>query len=60
MRFLRRFVINLLSVAVFGFVLYLIVPDVMGAVYQAIWILFGPLFLLIIVVPAIPNRRKLR
>jgi len=57
MHFLKNFLINLFWLFVFGLVVYLIFPDIIGMVYKAIGQLFGPLVILLIIVAALPSRR---
>lgn len=58
MRFLKNFLINLFWLFVFGLIVYLIYPDIIGMVYKTIGQLFGPLVILMIIVAALPGRRS--
>lgn len=58
MRFLKNFLFNLLWLFVFGLAVYLIFPDIIGLVYKTLGQLFGPLVILMIIVAALPNRKR--
>jgi hypothetical protein len=56
-QFLKNFLINLYWLFVFGLIVYLIYPDIIGMVYKTIGQLFGPLVILMIIVVALPSKR---
>ena len=58
MTFLKNFLRNLILIAVLGLVIYLVAPDMVIGVAEAYWTILGPIGLLLIVVFAIPNKRK--
>ena len=59
MNFLKRLVLNLVLLAIMLVVLYFVMPDVMGAVYQLYYAILGPgLVLLVLIAAAMPNRRR--
>lgn len=59
MNFMRKFLFNLVVLVIMLAVLYFIMPDIMGAIYQLYYAILGPgLLLLVLVVTAMPNRRR--
>jgi Na+/serine symporter len=58
MEFLKNLLRNLAILIVIGLVLLIISPDLMKQVYQFFGALFGPLVILILIVGALPRRRK--
>lgn len=61
MHFLKNFFINLGSIFLIGLITYLIFPDIMKAVFQTYFQLFGPLAMIILIAYSLPrNWRKKR
>lgn len=61
MDFIKRFFINLLALGAVFLVMYLIFPEMMKLVYQAMGALFGPAILVLLVVAAcLPGRKRRR
>lgn len=58
MRFLKDFLRNLGLLLVIGLVLYVLFPDIMRQVFQIYGALFGPVVILIIIVAALPRKRR--
>lgn len=58
MKFLKKFLVNLLVLLVLFVLMYLFSPDIFGMVYKTIGQLFGPLVILMIIVAALPGRRS--
>ena len=59
MNFFRKFLFNLVLLAIMLTVLYFVMPDIMGAIYQAYYAILGPsLLLLLLVVTALPGGRR--
>jgi preprotein translocase subunit SecY len=58
MNFFKDFIRNLLILAVIFIVLLIAAPDFMSQVYGLLGGLFGPLLILIVVVAALPKRRR--
>ena len=59
MDFLRKFFFNLVLLVMVLAALYFIMPDFIGAIYQAYYAFLGPsLLLLILVVTALPGGRR--
>jgi len=57
MRFLMDFLGNLFWLFVIGLLLFLVFPDLIRQVYNALGNIFGPLAILMIIVAAIPRRK---
>lgn len=57
MRFLKNFLVNIFWVFVFGLIVYVIFPDIIGLAYKTLGNLFGPLVILMIIVASLPGRR---
>ena len=58
MQFLKNFLKNLGFLVVIGIVLFFVAPDMMRQVFDAFGQLFGPLAIIMIIVAALPSRRK--
>ena len=58
MQFLINFLRNLLLLLVLCAVLYLFFPDLLGQVFNMFGQLFGPLAILLIIVAALPGRKR--
>ena len=58
MQFLKNFLKNLGFLLVIGIVLFFVAPDMMRQVFGAFGQLFGPLAIIMIIVAALPSRRK--
>jgi len=58
MAFLKGFVRNLLFLAGLGLIIYLIEPEMVKGAFEAYWMILGPIGILLIIVVAIPLRRK--
>lgn len=55
---LLKFIGRLALLAALFFGLYLVFPDLMGAAYQSLWNILGPLVILLLVAAALPLRRR--
>ncbi len=60
MRFLKDLLRNLAILIGILIVIYLISPDIMGQVFELYGSLFGPLAILILIIFALPRRRRSR
>jgi hypothetical protein len=60
MDFLKGFLRNLALLAVLGFIIYLIEPDMVRQVTEAYWMILGPVGIILVIVAAIPQKRKAR
>jgi hypothetical protein len=60
MAFLKGFFRNLAFLAGLGLIIYLIKPEMVKGAFEAYWQILGPIGLLIIVIAAIPQRRRTR
>ncbi|HBO33526.1 MAG TPA: hypothetical protein DD636_02095 [Anaerolineaceae bacterium] len=60
MEFFKNFLKNLGLLVVLGVVLLLVAPDMMRQVYDAFGQLFGPLVIVMIIVAALPRRKRTR
>ena len=58
MDFLISFIRRLLFLAIIFIILLFIAPDLMSQVYGLLGVLFGPLLILIVVVAALPKRKR--
>jgi len=58
MKFLKNFLRNLVLLIVIGLGLFLVFPNMMNQVFQLFGMLLGPFALIIIVVAALPNKRR--
>jgi hypothetical protein len=59
MDFVSKLLYNLGLLAVLGIILYVAFPEIMGGVFQASLLIYGgPLIILMLVVYALPNRRR--
>jgi len=60
MSFLKRLLINLAFLIGLGILLLVFFPDMMKQVYQMLGELFGPLVILMVIVAALPRKRRSR
>jgi hypothetical protein len=60
MRFLLDFLTNLGLLFVIGLALLFLFPDMMKTIFQMYGALFGPVLILIIIVMALPRKRRNR
>lgn len=60
MSFLKNFLRNLCILIAIGLAMLILFPDLMGQVFQLFGALFGPVVILLLIVAALPNRRKNR
>ncbi|MPM37318.1 hypothetical protein SDC9_83928 [bioreactor metagenome] len=60
MQFLKDLIRNLLILVVIGVVLYLLYPTMMGQVFQVYGSLFGPVAIILLVVFALPRKKRSR
>jgi len=58
MKFLKTFLRNLSFLFLFGSILFIIAPDMMKQVFQLYGALFGPLVIVIIIVTALPRKKR--
>lgn len=58
MTFVKDLLRNLALLAVIGLVLFLLFPKMMAGVFQTYGALFGPFIILILVVFALPQRKR--
>lgn len=58
MQFLKDFIRNILLLVIIGVVLFALFPKIMGQVFELYGALFGPLVLIILVVAALPRKRR--
>jgi hypothetical protein len=60
MQFLKDFLRNLLILVVIGVALYLLYPSMMGQVLQVYGALFGPIAIVLLIVFALPRKKRTR
>jgi len=58
MAFLKGFLRNLVFLAVLGLIIYLIEPEMVKGAFEAYWMILGPIGILLIIVAAIPKKRR--
>ena len=58
MQFLKDLLRNLAILIVIGLVVYFMYPDMMKQVYESFGLIFGPLAILMVIVFAMPRRRR--
>ncbi|HBH13868.1 MAG TPA: hypothetical protein DDX29_12280 [Clostridiales bacterium] len=58
MTFLKGLLRNLLFLAGLGLIIYLIEPEMVKGAFEAYWQILGPIGLLIIIVAAVPNKKR--
>jgi len=58
MQFIKDFVRNLIILLVIGVVLFFMFPDMMKQVFELYGLMFGPLALIILVVIALPRKKR--
>ena len=61
MAFIKTWLINIAILAGIGLILLVVAPDITRLVYEALWGLFGPLIILVVVLfSALPSIRRTR
>lgn len=60
MQFLKDFLRNLLLLIVIVLILFIVFPDMMSQVFQVYGALLGPAAVLVIIVAALPRRKRSR
>jgi hypothetical protein len=60
MDFLKGLLRNLALLLIIGVVLFILFPDTMKQVFQLYGALFGPLSIILVVVAALPRKRRRR
>ncbi|MEX2161431.1 MAG: hypothetical protein WD751_05900 [Anaerolineales bacterium] len=60
MQFLKDLLYNLGLVALAALILYILFPEQAGAMYQMYWMIYGPIILLVLLIYALPGRRRRR
>jgi uncharacterized membrane protein YccC len=60
MQFLKDFLRNLVLLLIIGLVLFIIFPDMMNQVFQLYAAFLGPIAILILIVAALPRRKRKR
>jgi hypothetical protein len=58
MRFLKDLIRNLIIVVAFGIILYLMFPSIFGSAFSFDWVLFGPLLIVMVILFALPRKRR--
>ena len=58
MQFIKDLLRNLAILIVIGLVVYFMYPDMMKQVFEAYGLIFGPLAILMVIVYAMPRKRK--
>ncbi len=58
MRFLKDFLRNFALLIIIGVILLLVAPGMMKQVYEPLGALFEPLLILLIIVAALPRKKK--
>jgi cytochrome bd-type quinol oxidase subunit 2 len=58
MNFLKRWLGNIILIVAMGIVLLILFPKLIGQSYSFLYQILGPLVILIIIVYALPNRRR--
>ncbi len=59
MNFFRKFLFNLVLLAILLAALYFVMPDVMGTIYKLYYAVLGPgLLFLLLLVTALPDRQR--
>lgn len=58
MKFLSDFLFNIGLLILGGIILLVLFPKEMGDVYQVAWTLFGPIILVVLLINALPGRRR--
>ena len=58
-RFIKKFLFNIVILVVLGLVLYIAFPDIMKMLFEIYGALFGPgIIILTVIVAALPDRRN--
>ena len=60
MQFLKDFIRNLVLLLIIGLVLFIAFPGMMNQVFQLYAALLGPVVILIVIVAALPRKRRKR
>lgn len=60
MQFLKDFLRNLAILVIIGIFLLIAAPDMMRQVFELLGALFGPILILLVVVAALPRKRRSR
>ena len=58
MAFFKGFIRNMLFLAGLGLIIFLVEPEMVKSVFEAYWMILGPIGILLIMVAAIPKRKK--
>jgi hypothetical protein len=59
MNFFKKLIVNLVFLAIMLVVLYMIFPNIMGAIYKLYYAVLGPaLLLLVLILNAMPGKRR--
>lgn len=58
MKFLGSWVGNIILLLGILFVVFILSPQIMGEVFKFQWMLLGPILILVIIVFALPRRRR--
>lgn len=58
MQYIKNFIINLLILISLGVVLFIIFPDLTKQVFQLYGMLFGPIAILLLIVAALPRKKR--
>ncbi|MBN1970352.1 MAG: hypothetical protein JW870_13365 [Candidatus Delongbacteria bacterium] len=58
MAFLKGFLRNLVFLGGLGLIIYLVEPEMMESVFEAYWMILGPIGILLIIVAAISQKRR--
>jgi hypothetical protein len=58
MQFLKDFLRNLVLLLIIGLVLFILFPDMMNQVFQLYAVLLGPIAILIMIVAALPRKKR--
>ena len=58
MAFLKGFLRNLVFLAGLGLVIYLIEPEMVKGAFEAYWMILGPIGILLILIMALPQKRR--
>jgi len=58
MQFVKDLIRNLIVLLIIGLILFVLFPGPMSQIFQLYGLLFGPLAILILIVTALPRKRK--
>ncbi|MEW5868516.1 MAG: hypothetical protein AB1894_04520 [Chloroflexota bacterium] len=59
-QFIKDFIRNLVILAILGIVLFVLFPDIMRQVFELYSALLGPIAILVVVVAALPQKKRKR